>query len=156
MRAAFPFPMHGPEHHALVPAAFLIAYRSCGGEVSPSAFENALSEGAKLPGGTCAYWGGCAAALGIGMAYSAILKASPVKSRGRQVAQTIVTRVLQRLSGFRAARCCRRESLIALQLAAECSSEFLPTTVPTGYPATCDQASWNRECIRELCPFSPR
>jgi MoaA/NifB/PqqE/SkfB family radical SAM enzyme/SAM-dependent methyltransferase len=156
MRAAFPFPMHGPEHHVLVPAALLIAYRNSGGEISPKAIENALSEAAKLPGGTCAYWGGCAAALGVGVDYSAILKASPVKSHGRQVAQTVVTRALQRIAEFRAARCCRRESLIALQVGAANSGEFLPTSVASTYEPTCDQSDWNRECIRDLCPFKSR
>ena len=154
MRAAFPFPMHGPEHHALVPAAFLVAYRNVGGEISPSAIDNALTEGAKLPGGTCAYWGGCAAALGVGVAYAAILQASPVKSRGRQAAQTVVARVLERLSGIRAPRCCRRESLISLQVAAECSGELLPTAVVATGPASCDQASWNPQCSKGLCPFA--
>ncbi|MBM3498420.1 MAG: methyltransferase domain-containing protein, partial [Armatimonadetes bacterium] len=155
MRAAFPFPMHGPEHHALVPAAFLAAYRNLGGEISPTAIESALTEGAGLPGGTCAYWGGCAAGLGVGVAYAAILQASPVKGRGRQAAQTVVTRVLQRLSEFRAARCCRRESLIALQVAAESSAELLPMAVSTTHLPACDQGAWNRECIRSLCPFCP-
>jgi MoaA/NifB/PqqE/SkfB family radical SAM enzyme/SAM-dependent methyltransferase len=155
MRAAFPFPMHGPEHHALVPAAFLVAYRNAGGELSPNAMENALTEAARLPGGTCAYWGGCAAALGVGVAYAAILKASPVKARGRQAAQLVVTRILQRLSDLRAARCCRRESLIALQVATESSAELLPTPVTTTIVAVCDQAAANPQCIRRLCAFAP-
>lgn len=156
MRAGFPFPMHGPEHHALVPAAFLAAYRNAGGEITPAAIQNAIAEAAKLPGGTCAYWGGCSAALGVGVAYGAILKASPLKGRGRQAAQIVVTRILQRLSEFRAARCCRRESLLALQVAAQSSEDLLPTTLALSCVPTCDQASLNRECISGLCPFFPQ
>lgn len=155
MRASFPFPLHGPEHHALVPAAFLVAYRNSGGGITAAAIESAISEGAKLPGGTCAYWGGCSAALGLGVAYGTILQASPVKSRGRQIAQTVVSKILARLADFKAARCCRRESLLSLQIGAELSKEYLPVEVTAGALPACDQTSVNRECVRGLCPFSP-
>jgi SAM-dependent methyltransferase len=153
MREAFPFPLHGPEHHAMVPAAFLAAYRNSGGVIQPKAIADAISEGAKLPGGTCAYWGGCSAALGMGVAYSAILNASPLKSRGRSAAQAIVARILQRLSDLRAPRCCRRESLIALQVGAELSAQLLPHPLATEGDPTCTQNSLNRECIGKGCPF---
>jgi hypothetical protein len=153
MREQFPFPLHGPEHHAMVPAAFLTAYRNSGGEIDPRAIDDAVSEGARLPGGTCAYWGGCSAALGMGVAYSAILHASPLRARGRSAAQAIVARILQRLSDLKAPRCCRRESVIALQVGAECSAQLLPRPVATDGRPLCTQASLNRECIGKACPF---
>jgi len=152
MREQFPFPLHGPEHHAMVPAAFLTAYRNSGGEIDPKAIDDAVSEGARLPGGTCAYWGGCSAALGMGVAYSAVLHASPLRARGRSAAQAIVARILQRLSDLKAPRCCRRESIIALQVGAECSADLLPHPIAAGHPL-CTQASLNRECIGKVCPF---
>ena len=46
--------MHGPEHHVMVGAALLCAYRNSGGEIE---LEEALGKmkerGAKYPGGSC-------------------------------------------------------------------------------------------------------
>jgi ubiquinone/menaquinone biosynthesis C-methylase UbiE len=52
MRRSHLFPLHGPEHHALVPAAFLTAYRNRFGELPQPRIEAAVERGAALPGGT--------------------------------------------------------------------------------------------------------
>jgi hypothetical protein len=154
MKEAYPFPTHGPEHHTLVTAAFLAAYRNAGGEIDGQRIEGAITEGVTLPGGTCGYWGACAAALGMGIAYSAILGATPLTRRERAAAQAIVARILSRLSELDAPRCCRRESLIALQTGAECSGQFLPRTVRSSARGACRQPWLNAECIGAACPYS--
>ena len=52
---ALPFcHMHGPEHHVMVGAALLTAFRNAGGEIDlPSALKEILSRGQKIPGGAC-------------------------------------------------------------------------------------------------------
>ena len=55
---AMPFcHMHGPEHHVMVGAALLTAYKNAGGEVE---LEKALHEiyqrGRAVPGGACGFW----------------------------------------------------------------------------------------------------
>ena len=66
---ALPFcHMHGPEHHVMVGAALLTAYRNAGGEID---LEKALSEmmnrGKNVPGGACGFWGACGAGISSGM-----------------------------------------------------------------------------------------
>ncbi|MBN1459780.1 MAG: methyltransferase domain-containing protein, partial [Armatimonadetes bacterium] len=121
MRASHLFPLHGPEHHALVPAAFLTAYRNQFGGPLQGRIEAAIERGAKLPGGTCAYWGGCAAALGIGISFAAILRATPLSHEERGIVQTVVSDILARLGQFASPRCCRRESYLSLQMGCELS-----------------------------------
>jgi len=147
------FPLHGPEHHALVPAAFLTAYRNSFGEPPPPRLEAAIDRGAALPGGTCAYWGGCAAALGIGIAYATILRATPLSHEPRGVVQTVVSRILAEMGRFGKPRCCRRESYLALQLGSELSSDYLPHRLECGAIPPCDQMALNHECIGVECPF---
>lgn len=61
--------MHGPEHHILVGAALLAAYKNAGGKVD--SFEDALEEmrhrGSEYPGGACGMWGCCGAAVSTGI-----------------------------------------------------------------------------------------
>ncbi|MFB3883462.1 MAG: DUF5714 domain-containing protein [Armatimonadota bacterium] len=151
MRRSHLFPLHGPEHHALVPAAFLTAYRNAFGEPPQARIEAAIERGAGLPGGTCAYWGGCAAALGIGIAYATILRATPLSHEPRGVVQTVVSRILAEMGKYGRPRCCRRESLLALKLGCELSSSYLPHALEHGAIPACDQMTLNRECMGEGC-----
>ena len=153
MRRSHLFPLHGPEHHALVPAALLTAYRNSFGEPPHARVEAAIDRGAALPGGTCAYWGGCAAALGIGIAYATILRATPLSHGPRGIVQTVVSRLLAEMGKYGSPRCCRRESLLALKLGCELSARYLPHTLDYGAIPACDQMALNRECIRAECPF---
>jgi SAM-dependent methyltransferase len=155
MRRSYPFPVHGPEHHALVPVAFLTAYRNVTGAISQETVEEGLRLGSTLPGGTCAFWGGCAAALGVGIAYSLILDATPLKGAERQVCQQLVSEVLQRISALGGARCCQRESYLSLMLACEHSAEMLPHRIDCAPPPPCDQVWLNSECLGADCPYSP-
>ncbi len=155
MRASHLFPLHGPEHHALVPAAFLTAYRNQFGEPPQGRIEAAIERGAKLPGGTCAYWGGCAAALGIGIAFATILRATPLSHAERGIVQTVVSDILARLGQFASPRCCRRESYLALQMGCELSRRYLPHALDCGPLPPCDQMALNRECLGEGCPLHP-
>ncbi len=149
------FPLHGPEHHALVPAAFLMAYHNAFGEPPQSRIEAAIDRGAGLPGGTCAYWGGCAAALGIGIAYATILRVTPLSDEPRGIVQMVVSRVLSEIGRFGKPRCCRRESLLAIKLGCELSGEYLPHRLECEPAPACDQMALNHECIGGECPFHP-
>ncbi len=154
LRRAYPFPVHGPEHHALVPAAFLIAHHNRHGYPDLEALWQAVLIAADLPGGTCAFWGACSAALGIGVACSTILDATPLTGKPRCDVQGLVAIILERIGRIGAPRCCRRESLISLLAACELSGEVLPRPIETSGETTCDQAWANRECIGEACAFA--
>jgi MoaA/NifB/PqqE/SkfB family radical SAM enzyme/SAM-dependent methyltransferase len=155
MRRSHLFPLHGPEHHALVPAAFLTAYRNAFGEPPQARVEAAIERGAAMPGGTCAYWGGCAAALGIGIAYATILRATPLSHEQRGSVQTVVSRILSEMGKFGKPRCCRRESYLAIQLGCDLSATYLPHKLECGVIPACEQMALNRECIGGQCPFHP-
>ena len=146
-------PLHGPEHHILVPGIILATYRNLGGEVSPDLLRTALKRGRGVPGGYCAFTGACGAAVGVGIAFSLLLGANPVKARRRQQVQQITQAVLQEQSGLAAARCCQRDSWLALKKAAELSKEYLPLALRADFPLPCRQAHRNRECLGTACPL---
>ena len=49
--------IHGPEHHFLDGASFLVAYKNAGGEVDVSQAIDMLAERTlKMPGAMCGFW----------------------------------------------------------------------------------------------------
>lgn len=147
------FPMHGPEHHALVPAIILAAYRQAGGQVSETDIDTAIERGMTIAGGSCGFVGVCGAAAGAGIAFSIILQSNPYKGAQRQRIQKIVSTVLSRIAQNKAPRCCQRECWIALKTVSEISMEYVSIHLTANESFTCTQSQWNKECIRIACPL---
>lgn len=145
--------MHGPEHHAMVPGIILATYRARGGKVGKKDILTAIERGSRVPGGVCGFWGSCGAAVGVGIAFSVILEATPLTPKNRQLAQGVTAQVLERIADLKAGRCCQRETLIALQETAKLSKEILPVSLLAADSVACRQYHLNRECIRAACPL---
>lgn len=147
-------PLHGPEHHALVPGVILTAFRNSGGDVGAEHIERAVRRGNKIAGGNCAFNGVCGAAEGTGIGFSVILDANPLKAEERQVVQTVSYKVLKAIAEINAPRCCQRECWIALTRAAELSAKFLPIALKADHVVICTQKKKNTECVGNSCPVS--
>jgi hypothetical protein len=146
-------PLHGPEHHFAVPGAITAAYRNLGGAISDDQILSALERGKAIPGGVCAFWGGCGAALGVGIAFGIILESTPVKAGPRQTIQQVTGKIIERLGEIAAARCCQRESWTAMIIASQMSQTILPIAMPVDTDLACTQAGQNRECPGRRCPY---
>ena len=149
-------PLHGPEYHGVVPGVILATYRNLGGTIADDRILEAIDRGALVPGGSCAFMGVCGAATGVGIAYSTILEANPLKPVERQHVQRIVSEVIGELSSLKAARCCRREAHIAFTIAARESDGLLDTTLQAEEWRSCERHELNKECIKRSCPFFRR
>jgi 7,8-dihydro-6-hydroxymethylpterin dimethyltransferase len=145
-------PMHGPEHHALVPAVLLAALRNSGMQISDEQIVTAIQRGASVAGGACAFLGACGAAIGAGIAVSIIVGATPVDADSRQAAQQATHAALGRIASLPAARCCQRDAWLAIQEALPHIARYTGITVQAT-PFACEQYPENRECIREMCPL---
>jgi MoaA/NifB/PqqE/SkfB family radical SAM enzyme/SAM-dependent methyltransferase len=146
-------PRHGPEHHVLVPAVILTAYRNLGGEVTPEMFRTALSRSKSVPGGVCGFWGVCGVAVGVGIAFSLLLEANPVKPQERHQVLGAVQAVHGEMTSQEAARCCQRECWLALRQAAELSRELLPIPLRAEAPLVCRQNRERQDCLQSDCPL---
>ena len=147
--------MHGPEHHVLVGSALLTAYKNAGGEIDlPAALAEMQSRGAKVPGGTCGYWGACGAGISAGMFISIITKSSPLSETGFKHANLMTARALSRIGEVGGPRCCKRDSYLAILAAAEFVRENFGIVLET-HEITCTHAHENNQCIGARCPFSP-
>lgn len=146
-------PMHGPEHHGMVPGVILAAYRNSGGEISREVINAGIDRGSNVPGGACGFWGSCGAAIGSGIAAALILDATPLTPNPRQQAQEFTARILAAIAEITGGRCCQRETWLALMHTARLSEEFLGIRMKADSALHCDQYRQNRECIRKQCPL---
>ncbi len=148
------FPLHGPEHHCLVPAVILSALKNSGYPVTDSQIVTAVKRGQTVTGGACSFLGACGAAIGVGIAVSVLTGATPYDGDKRQVVQRITQAVLGEIASYNAPRCCQRDSWLALKEAVG------PVREQTGISLTvsrfaCEQFDENKECIHDRCPLWP-
>ncbi|TIH19294.1 methyltransferase domain-containing protein [Marinifilum sp. JC120] len=145
-------PMHGPEHHALVPGVIAAAYKNSGGGIDDKVIDTAVSRGAKVAGGFCGFMGICGAAIGVGTAMSAILEATPFTASERSIAQKGTLAALKLIADIEAARCCQRDCWLALKAAAQVSEDVLGLRLKADAHILCDQMKTNKECMGRNCP----
>ena len=105
---AMPFcHMHGPEHHVMVGAALLTAYKNAGGEVE---LEKALHEiyqrGKAVPGGACGFWGACGAGVSAGQFVAIITNSTPLSERAWSLSNQMTAKALDSIGKNGGPRCC--------------------------------------------------
>lgn len=144
-------PMHGPEHHAMVPAAIVAAVHNAGYPIPQGAIEQAITRGSKVPGGWCGFHGACGAAIGVGTAVSILTEATPLTGRQRSLAMEATSYALNKVAdGY--PRCCKRASRKALEAAIEFLRDRMDIELDTA-TVSCNYWERNRECPEENCPY---
>jgi len=144
-------PMHGPEHHVMVPAVIVAAARNAG-FASGAAVDNAIDRATKVPGGWCGLYGDCGAAVGLGIAVSVITGATPLTGPPRTLAMGATSFALSRMLDNEA-RCCKRASRTAVKAAVKYLRERLNISLAYAGSPRCAFVPRNAECPREKCAF---
>jgi hypothetical protein len=144
-------PMHGPEHHVIVPCALVAAARNGGYPIAEGAVEKALERASKVPGGWCGLYGDCGAAVGVGIAVSVITGATPLTGRPRTQALAATSFALSRMLDEQP-RCCKRASRNAVAAGVE-FLRGLEINLPYNAVTQCTYPLRNKECARNKCPF---
>jgi len=145
-------PMHGPEHHAMVPAIIVAAVKNAGYPVPEGAVEKALERGSKVPGGWCGFYGACGAGIGVGIAVSVLTGATPLTGQTRALANEATAFALGKMIDG-GARCCKRASRKALEAAVAFLKTRMDIDLKINRDIKCRYVERNRECIREACPY---
>jgi hypothetical protein len=145
-------PMHGPEHHAMVPAIIVAAVKNAGYPVPEGAVEKALERGSKVPGGWCGFYGVCGGAIGVGTAVSVLTGATPLTGKTRALANEATAFTLKEMIDG-GARCCKRASRKALEACVEFLKTRMGINLKINQKIKCLYIKRNRECIREACAY---
>ena len=147
-------PMHGPEHHIIVPAAIITAARNSGFNVPENAIEQIISRGSQIPGGWCGFFGNCGACVGVGIAVSVLTQATPLTGKQRSLAIEATSRALANVCDNEP-RCCKRAVRKALETAVLFLDEKLGIKLEGTSGITCQYPERNKECAEIACPYYP-
>lgn len=149
--------MHGPEHHYLVVAALLAAYKNAGGSLDfGKSLALARQRAQKVPGGICGHWGCCGAAVASGIFVSLITGATPLSVQEWSLANQMTSLSLQAIAANGGPRCCKRNSYLAILTAAKYVKEhFQLDLAATEQPPSCSFFGGNPSCKKEACLFFP-
>jgi hypothetical protein len=145
-------PMHGPEHHAIVPAAIIAAVRNAGYPVPEGAIDKAIERASKVPGGWCGLYGDCGAAVGVGIAVSVLTNATPLTEKERSLALGATSFALVRMLD-RQPRCCKRASRVAIEGAVKYLHDKLGINLSPSKKIHCSYTVRNQQCAKTECPY---
>jgi len=151
---ALPFcHMHGPEHHVLVGAALLTAYKNAGGPLDlPKALAEMQARGQQVPGGACGFWGACGAGVSTGMFVSIATGSTPLVTEAWGLSNRMTARALAAIGAVGGPRCCKRDSYLAITEAVKFAKENLGVEMDLG-EIQCIHSAQNNQCIGVRCPF---
>ncbi len=146
--------MHGPEHHIMVGAALLTAYKNSGGDIDlKEALGEMKSRGGKYPGGSCGFWGCCGAAVSTGMFVSIITKATPLTTKSWGQGNRMTAKGLQAIGDIGGPRCCKRNSFTAVRMAIEFVRDEFGLSMELPDKITCTYSDENKQCLGRKCPY---
>lgn len=152
-KAVFP---NGPEHHTLVGAVLLAAYRNAGGEIDlDAALAELRARSLNVPGGACGFWGACGAAVSAGMYMSIVLGSTPMAREPWAQATRLTARILDRLADLGGPRCCKRTSFTAIKTAVGYTEEVCGVSMELPEHIVCTHFARNNECLKKACPYFP-
>ena len=151
---AMPFcHMHGPEHHVMVGAALLTAYKNAGGALDlAAALPEMYRRGKAVPGGACGFWGACGAGVSAGQFLSIATGATPLASESWGLSNRMTARALESIGSIGGPRCCKRDSYLAVLTAIDFAAEHLNVNMEKTLPV-CTRSGQNNQCIGMRCPF---
>ena len=145
--------MHGPEHHVMVGAALLTAYKNAGGDIDlPKALSEMQARGKRVPGGACGFWGACGAGISSGMFVSIVTGSTPLAGKEWQLSNFMTSEALNVIASNGGPRCCKRNSYLAIIKAVEFAKERLGVKMECG-EVKCTHFAQNNQCIGKRCPF---
>ena len=148
--------MHGPEHHVLVGASLLTAYRNAGGEIELSeALTEMMSRGKQVPGAACGYWGACGASISTGMFLSIVTKNTPLSTDSWHLTNKMTATALAQVAEHGGPRCCKRDSYLSVLAAIDFVKENLGVEMEKP-KVVCSRSQRNNQCIGARCPFFPK
>ena len=146
--------MHGPEHHVMVGAALLTAFKNAGGNIDlESSLKEMMSRGKSVPGGACGFWGACGAGISSGMFVSIISGSTPLENEPFALSHSMTSKSLGAIAEVGGPRCCKRDSFLSILAAIDFVKEHFGIEMET-HKVVCRYSAQNNQCIGKRCPFS--
>lgn len=146
--------MHGPEHHFLDGASFMIAYKNAGGQIDIESSLNTLAERTiKMPGAMCGHWGICGSVAALGATLSIIHEVGPLSDTQYYADDMEYTSsVINKMSKIGGPRCCKRNAFLSISTAVEFVKDKYGIEMELD-DIKCEFSNFNKQCLKSKCPF---
>lgn len=146
--------IHGPEHHFLDGASFLVAFKNAGGDINLLESLDELSKRAiTMPGAMCGFWGICGSTSSIGASLAIIHKTGPLsENEFYRDNMEFTSLVIEKMSKIGGPRCCKRNAFLSLATAVEFVNKKYGLDMEIN-DVKCDFSDMNKQCIKGRCPF---
>ena len=145
--------MHGPEHHVMVGAALLTAFKNAGGDIDLHAsLLEMMNRGKSVPGGACGFWGACGAGISTGMFMSIISKSTPLTNEPFALSHQMTSKALAKIGEIGGPRCCKRDSFLSVMTAIDFVEKHFGVKMES-QKVVCGFWPQNGQCIEARCPF---
>lgn len=149
--------MHGPEHHYLIAAALLAAYKNSGGKIDFKACLDKIRERAKnVPGGICGLWGSCGAGIASGIFISVITGATSLSEKEWGLSNAMTSASLNLISQNGGPRCCKRNTYLAIKTAVGFVRGHFGIEMENDANTVCGFFHMNKHCKKTACLFWPK
>lgn len=147
--------IHGPEHHYLDGASFIVAYKNAGGNIDlEKALEELQKRTIKMPGAMCGLWGVCGSVAAIGACLAIINGTSPLSDNEfYKDNMEYTSSVISKMSEIGGPRCCKRNAFISLLSGAEFVKRKYGIIMDIPNENKCKYYFRNAQCIKGRCPF---
>lgn len=147
--------MHGPEHHFLVPAVLLSAYYNITDNRAKKAEKISIAQkrAANVLGGFCGFYGDCGAAVGVGIFISVMTGATPLSINEWRLSNLATGRSLIAIAENGGPRCCKRNTILAIQGASKFITEEFGITFPVRANVKCEFTDLNKQCLKDNCRY---
>ena len=146
--------MHGPEHHVMVGAALLTAYKNAGGDIElHQALIEMMNRGKSVPGGACGFWGACGAGISTGMFVSIISNSTPLTVEPFALSHLMTSKALEQIGMAGGPRCCKRDSFLSILAAIDFVQQHFQISMEKT-EIVCGYSAQNNQCIGKQFPFS--
>lgn len=146
--------MHGPEHHVMVGAALLTAYKNAGGDIElHQALAEMMNRGKGVLGGACGFWGACGVGISTGMFVSIISKSTPLAVEPFGLSHLMTSKALEQIGMVGGPRCCKRDSFLSILAAVDFVEQHFQVSMEKT-EVVCSYSAQNNQCIGKRCPFS--
>lgn len=146
--------MHGPEHHVMVGASLLTAYKNAGGDIDlKSALAEMMNRGKSVPGGACGFWGACGAGISSGMFVSIITKSTPLTRESFGLSHQMTAKSLDKIGQIGGPRCCKRDSYLSILSAVDFVADNFGVKMEKP-EIICGHSAQSNQCIGKRCPFA--
>ena len=146
--------IHGPEHHFLDGASFLVALHNNGLNINlEEALDKLKERTIKMPWEMCGFWGICGSVASLGACLSIIDETGPLSNDvSYSKHMDFTSKLINKMSKIGGPHCCKRNAFLALIAAIDYAKENYNINIHID-KFKCIYSPLNIECLHEKCPF---